>query len=391
MKKLPAGHRLKLIRLQRRRERKRVRRRAQLRSRRAGLRAVELYFGSGQRGRTLAAEGRRMPRSFSLSTNFVEVAQFLDSLRTHVEQGIQRSFRNPKTRRKHLEKWYDLATIEHITPASALVLASEFDRGRLLTGRALYAVDLHKWRPEVAEVLKQVGFLPILGIEGSSARPDGANIVVVPARSSDQVVGEEVSKLTDELAEFVITATAPASSRDKAQDDWLYKASQIYIVLLEAMNNVVEHAYPTNVTYQHRPMRRWWMTGSLDRNLKRLSVVIYDQGVSIPYSLPNSAEYTKMAKIYHRLTGTMYDRENAKQDGAAIAAAMQVAKSRTGQPHRGRGLALMREFLNTCKDGSLRIVSRNGECTYSKATRGPVTKTYPIGLRGTLIEWEMVL
>lgn len=79
-----------------------------------------------------------------------------------------------------------------------------------------------------------------------------------------------------------------------------------------------------------------------------------------------------------------------RSDGEAIAAAVEEAISSTGVAHRGTGLAQMRDFVDQCRDGHLRIMSRCGEVLFRPGQQ-PDIRTYEISVGGTLIEWSVFL
>lgn len=79
-----------------------------------------------------------------------------------------------------------------------------------------------------------------------------------------------------------------------------------------------------------------------------------------------------------------------RSDGDAIAAAVEEAVSSTGERHRGTGLAQMRGFVDECHEGRLRIMSRFGEVIFRPGQQ-PEVGTYDVPIRGTLIEWNVLL
>jgi hypothetical protein len=211
------------------------------------------------------------------------------------------------------------------------------------------------------------------------------------------VLGEAATELLNEELAAVAIEVANSSSPDKSQKDaekidqeWLDKAFGIYSVLIEAMDNVINHAYPNNIAMPYRVVKRWWMTAAIDRAEGKLTVAIYDQGVSIPVSLPLWHGYGRLRRVLRRALGMEHDPTDTSQDGEAIRLAVRVAASRTGHSHRGKGLGFMQGFIDDCRDGRLRIVSRAGEYIYAKG-RPVVVTSHPASLGGTLLEWEVRL
>lgn len=163
--------------------------------------------------------------------------------------------------------------------------------------------------------------------------------------------------------------------------------THLYGAMIEAVGNVCGHAYP-------RPsaaaVGRWWMTGAVDAANRRTTAVIFDQGVSIPVSLPNWSRYAGFAKRFVAALRFVPDSGDPQNDGDAIAVAVEEAVSSTGAPHRGQGLAQMKNFVDLCRGGYLRIMSRNGEVVFRPGCK-PTVSTHIVSIGGTLIEWNVSL
>jgi hypothetical protein len=91
-----------------------------------------------------------------------------------------------------------------------------------------------------------------------------------------------------------------------------------------------------------------------------------------------------------RKLGVIPAASDPRSDGEAIAVAVEESISSTGELHRGTGLAQMRQFVDQCREGRLRIVSRSGEVVF-RPNAIPDVKTYNVSLGGTLIEWSVLL
>jgi anti-sigma regulatory factor (Ser/Thr protein kinase) len=329
-----------------------------------------------------------MPKVFCLDSNYNETVEFLDRLRLSIHQGLvsAKTMHTPRPRR--LESWFDFASIESITPSAALIMAAEFDRGRVLSGKRLFAINVHGWKPDVRSMLHQLGLLSVLEIDtraGIYESKDG-QIVILPMRSGQKVLGTEAANLKSELAQLILHAFASQSQKD----GWQSRASFVYQILMEAMDNVINHAYPQNFEYKYKTAGRWWMTAAVDRPRGAFTVAIFDQGVSIPVTLPGWSNYTRVQKLISRLLRQNHDIHSTAHDGRAIQAAVKVAASSTRQQHRGRGLALMSQFIDECNGGRLRIVSRCGEYIYEKGGNTRV-KVHDQSIGGTLVEWHVEL
>jgi hypothetical protein len=271
-------------------------------------------------------------------------------------------------------------TIESVSPAPALVLAAEYERAMHLTGVAGRVVDVRRWKPEILDMFWDIGFFDIVGLPQNLAKPDlQADFAVLPMRSGHTADSPAISTLLTDLRGLY---PGDVNSEEKML--------HLYGAMVEGIVNVVRHAYPDDGGYTYRPIGRWWMTGAVDRERKWTTAVIYDQGVTIPVSLPNWQHYAGFKRRILSTMGLVPGSDDPRSDGEAIAAAVEEAVSSTGEAHRGHGLAQMRDFVNQCSEGYLRIMSRHGEVVFRENGQREI-KTHDVSIGGTLIEWRALL
>ena len=155
------------------------------------------------------------------------------------------------------------------------------------------------------------------------------------------------------------------------------------------MINVARHAYPEDHRFKFRHVGRWWVTASADRVSRELTIVVYDQGATIPITFPKKAmSQTVMDFLSSTLTQSVeFENHN---DGAYIEGAMKPGRSKSNQKHRGLGLPEMKDLVDICGSGSLSIFSRGGECHYEYG-RTLVRRSRQQSIGGTLIEWTLRL
>jgi len=165
------------------------------------------------------------------------------------------------------------------------------------------------------------------------------------------------------------------------------KRGSFFRGLTEAMTNVSQHAYPEDwdVGAIKVIKKGWWMLGHIDKLRKKLKIMIVDQGVGIPRSLPRT----------HRdiLPSLLAALKLENNDGAMIHAAMEVGRSRMGQTHRGKGLNDLKQIIDLCQAGTLRILSKKGEYVYRVRNGLAISdvKGHTVSLNGTLVEWTIPL
>lgn len=327
--------------------------------------------------------GRRMPANFCLTDNYVEVCKFLEVIRSDMFLSNARRVSPAKAQRWRMcENYADFKTLERITPTAALVLAAEFDRARqFLTHRPLPAIDLSRWHPDVRSVLRDVGFLSLFGIEEATPQ-DQTGPKIVRFTTGDMLDSEKAGKLTEILQEMI----SGAGLREQLAELMMYDG------IVEAMENARAHAYPDSFIKesQYPVAPRWWLTGAVDPANNSLTVSIYDQGASIPLTLPSWHGWGWARRYLERAKRLAFGANDLSFDGEAVRAAMVAAATSTQLKHRGKGLPLIKLVIDRCRYGRLRIISRCGDYQYEKGHRVK-TRTWNHSIGGTLVEWEIAL
>lgn len=157
-------------------------------------------------------------------------------------------------------------------------------------------------------------------------------------------------------------------------------AKGLYLGLTEAMTNCHHHAYikPRSDGLDHQDETTdWWMfSQEKDGNLH---VVFVDLGVGIPGSLP-----VKQPSLWKRLTF-----QGVEDDATVIEEAVKESRSRTGLPHRGKGLKQLVDIIEITPRASLHIYSNSGLYKYDQA--GVEKINYSESILGTLIAWRVPL
>jgi hypothetical protein len=304
-----------------------------------------------------------------------------------VKEGLNRSLiRPPRYIRRmpipptpRLLSYWDFSTITDISVPVALMLASEYDRARELNGWVPQAVNIDTWHPQVRGMLNAIGFLGLAGVEAQRTAtldlPQGKFLRLRRGHSADgQAIGEYIQDLGIDLT---------------AEDPRLNDA------IMEAITNTVHHAYKHEELCEPHRLKAWWIAGSLiqtgsDRNL---SIVVYDQGASIPRTLPTWDKYPLLRRALATLLpweGDGPDPNDARYDGEAIRLAIQVGRTSTSESNRGKGLHQIVQALQLSKGGSVHIFSRCGVWMQRfGAEAQSINLQTP--MTGTLIIWKLNL
>jgi hypothetical protein len=324
-----------------------------------------------------------MPENLCFDENAMETLTALERLRRRLEtvrvvKG--RPSKHSRGRTRTLGGYTAFETMRRISPAAALVLAAEYERCLLRTGGRSNVINVERWDNSVFDTLWKVGFFDLVWA-GEVEGPDiSADEVVLRMQSGDTADPIEVDKLVEGLK---LLYPDPVETQEGLV--------HLYGAMIEAVANVMNHAYPTSwAKVPPAALRRWWMTGAVDRRNRRTTAVVFDRGVTIPVSLPNWANAEGWLRRMSRRVRIIPAIDDPGSDGDAIAAAVEEALSSTGEQHRGTGLAQIRGFVDQCREGRLRIMSRCGEVVFSPRQQ-PLVRTYDVPLEGTLIEWSVLL
>jgi len=298
------------------------------------------------------------PENFNLREDFDEAVIFLQTIR-------QESLK----RRKRYS--INFKTIQTLSPAAALLLTAEMDRWRRTTKMKLVPAELKKWNPDVRRLLNEMGFFEALGMENPCGFDDlieDENLKFIKFMSGSTSDGTYVKELRIALEKLAGAINAK-----------IY----MYNGVTEAMANSVEHAYPPPQKFPNEIYKRWWISGSYNKENGRITVMVYDQGVGIPTTLPVS----RFRDLVSSFLGTL---SLSATDGNMIRAAMQIGRTQTGAENRGLGLNEMRDFIVRSERGTLRIISCKGDYIFYHNEKEEV-KEHDVSLGGTLIAWEIFI
>lgn len=332
------------------------------------------YAKDVKRTRILRARGRptqkkagkpkpviiRGPHTLSFSTDYQTSVRFLMRLKRAVLQ-------DDPTR-----VYLDLSTIHSLSLAGALVLSAEIDRWSKSVGRRLRPRKTMGWETSVRRLLASIGFFELLGIQPPNIPHDKRQVTVLPIISSDELDREALQHMRERLA-------VAANVLD--QDLTVYEA------LVEAADNARKHAYPADHTYEFPPIRKtWWATASWSPAHECVRLIVYDQGVGIPDTLPRWKGWEQVRERVNAVLGG--EAANILKDASRlIQAAMEIDRTSLDGGH-GKGLQDIVSVLDTCAGSSLRILSGRGSVIYDSMEKVTL-EDHQLHIGGTLIEWTI--
>ena len=338
------------------------------------------------------APARYAPADLRLFANDEGVTSFLHDIRYAMSvvtprrlQIVEAKRRNdryrPMGKPRRIGRYVSFDLIRHIDPAGALLLAAEFDRARQRFGARIPAVNVDKWDPIFRQTLTGLGFFKLLEIGDDppilSLTDQMGQWRVYPFISHRKVAPGEAGKPIADLAKSLGVDEQAFFADDRLR--------QMFRTVVDCLNNVFEHAYP-DIEFRYPHIGRWWLTGAVDFENRRLMISLYDQGVTIPRKLELGADNANISarKALRQLL------RNQPGDDELIKFAVENQVTTTGIEQRGKGLGKLREFVDACQTGEIRIYSRRGVYHYLKGAAAQ-TKVLSCSIGGTLISLQVGL
>jgi hypothetical protein len=393
MKKLSARHKRLLVY----RSRKRLNRIKKRKLPKNKMFSVLLWDGEREEVAVCRIQPMPPPEQIDFDQNIIPTLDFLKSVRDRVGKkktaGSRRLswIRRYQNRPPQIGAFYDFGLIKNLAVAPALVVAASYDRAKRIVGTTPPAVNYTKWGQSALQTFYEIGFFDLIGQKQNNAlvaeyeRKASNQIKIVKAISGINANGlEHCSREISSLLDFL-------ELDNEAVEFYI---PEINTAISEAMINVAKHAYPEQYVSDspYDTVNQWWMTARADRHASSITIVVYDQGASIPGTLPRRGWFKDIIQEFMEIfvQGFEYSEEARHMDHHYINYSMKPGKTQTKERERGLGLPQMRELIDQCKGGSLTIVSRSGLYRYSKHA-GIESKLLPVELEGTLIEWHLSL
>ncbi|WP_429067072.1 hypothetical protein [Aeromonas bestiarum] len=169
------------------------------------------------------------------------------------------------------------------------------------------------------------------------------------------------------------------------------KAQRLFGPLVEAMNNVVEHAYYPSIWKGEQPEgHRWWCFTALVAD--ELTVLIGDKGVGIPATLEQTQPKGLLELLKQKVGGVF------SNDADYIMAAMDVKRTRTSLTYRGNGGKDLKSAIEKIPNSRLTVISNKGVYRYHHLVRkgndsvlNESRESVEQSIAGTIVEWTIPL
>jgi anti-anti-sigma regulatory factor len=268
----------------------------------------------------------------------------------------------------------DFTHTKKISSAAVLLLVAEIDRCRRLAGESMLTGTYPKDK-KLHGQMRDSGFFEALHVK---AKLDGVE-KKYPMEYIKVVSGDEADGRLARALRLKLLGPFDVRVAQEAK-------SSFFRSLSEAMTNVSQHAYPEDTLQRKIRVvpKGWWMLGHINKLRSELKVMIVDQGIGIPRSLPRKHTLEVINDALSQL-GVF-----KPTDGQMIKAALEVGRSRMRQDNRGKGLNDLKKLIQACGSGRLRILSNRGEYIYTEGGKERL-QAYDDSIYGTFIEWTVPL
>lgn len=335
------------------------------------------------------------PEKICFIENLDETLIFLKNLREAIgKKETLKKRKNLWIRRREnklptIVSYCDFSKIKKLSVSSALIIAASYDRAKQIASKVPPVVNYNSWSNETLHVLYEIGFFKLISSTFDVSKPE----------TYDEKKYSDI-KILKAMSGFNANNIPEFSDKISILLQFLFKEISVHQGLLiemnsaigEAMSNVSAHAYPMDYisTSDYVTVKRWWVTARIDRSISKLTLVIYDQGASIPGTLQKKDNFIVNFTRWIRGIFTASTINHGNLDHEYIDYSMISGKTQTQTEGRGLGLPQMQDLLDKCTDGTLTVISRRGLCRYKKGTK---VQKIPLetGLEGTLVEWDLQL
>lgn len=300
------------------------------------------------------------PRICSWNDNFSECMEFIEKIREWSRTGDSK-FIKRHSHGNYNSLGIDFSDTKEISPPFALVVAAEISILKKTQNVDLVDGRINKWEKNVQKLLSDLGFFTAIEVKyKTESKIPHYTTYGFQEISRNQYSG--TNKMSDEFVSKVDNLLEGKINRE-----------QIYDGVVEAINNVMEHAYDGE-----KDEDTFWMTAIHDENLEELTIIIFDRGRGIPNSMKKSPKWIENLGIRMEKSTDKNLLKKAFREG-----------TRTQKTHRGNGIPNMMEVIKGLKTSGnrLRIYSGKARGIYN----GYNTRTHKLehNIKGTLVEWKL--
>ena len=270
--------------------------------------------------------------------------------------------------------WVEFDEIKFIEPTSAMLLASEVHRWKLIRKLQYRAKKTGRWHDDIKRMLCDIGTFDLVPVRNSP--------IVLPIDAPEQFI-----KIRSGTNVDLERAIKEIGNQVSQIETFIDSDPSIYGAVQEAITNVIHWAYVDSGAEVNEVIRqRWWFLASYNRDIRRFSLLVYDHGRGIPKTIRKKFVEEFRTEALGILS--LFLPVGQWNDSYSIEAAFKYPRSASGHLYRGKGLVEMRNLLDRFTRGRLQVMSGQGVYTIHCDGRiESALKKYDIG--GTLVAWEI--
>lgn len=347
-----------------------------------------VYLWNGQESEKAFCIRRpiKAPRIICLDRNAEETLAFAKMMRKnfqHIREGKYiENIKRKNGKMPRIGSYLDFSGVEYISTAGAVIIASEYQKVKEVSGRIPPAVNLETWSKGAFDTLFGIGFFEAVGLASDESNQvyQGSQskiLKVISVGRRDDIKLPLIGQYISELYEFIHPGTSVPRE----------VVRETLTSISEGITNTLHHAYD-EPDADYSPEEKIWITASADRSEGSLTIVLLDHGRGIPVTYPRLELKEIVTLAVDRIAKSS---GGQSKDAAYIAAAMRYGRSQTMEPQRGKGLPQMRSLIRRLNHGGSMTV-RSNRGWWHRPERGQIRMgDWPESLQGTLIEWTIRL
>lgn len=286
----------------------------------------------------------KAPAKFSIIKNVNETGQFFaDLISVLKDKGVSNA-----------TVFIDLNEVEYLTTDAIMYLLAIICNAKSSEERDIAFKGNRPKTQQANELLQQSGFFQYVHSVVSDITTDSNNVRIV---SGQDVNGDVVEKVID----FV---------NKNCNTNRLFTL-ELYDVMIELMNNAIQHAYDKSDILNER---NWYVYAADNKN--KVKIVFLDTGLGI-------------AETVHRDWGEYFKDIIRKDDGKYVESALRGEfRSQTGESNRGNGLPTVYEYAK--RQEVVKFQIHTGKSISKVHSDGSLSsKEIERPLYGTLFYWEI--
>lgn len=277
----------------------------------------------------------------------------------------------------------DPKNIEILGSAAALLLVAEMERWQKKKRFRFRVINFKKWDPNVRRLFYEMGLFELLDVHNKpNVVYENAALKFLKFVSGRKVTGRDIISVRDKLIKM-----------SKAR---LLNSNIFYNGIVEAMTNVMNHAYPDGSGRLTSGLSGfWWMSASYDQKSGKITTIFCDQGIgfrnAIPVTLKRAQSNARNEGLKQRALAILEKLNNNDRDVDFIRVATDTSVTSTYESYRGKGLPQILELTKLTENGLLRLISGKGELMVTfdeKGNRVETANEHNISINGTIIQWE---